>query len=185
MRLRRRDRRRHRGSLMRSLYVCRPVLNAAAIRAWARVAGFSTALPADDMHVTVAFSKEAVDWHKVPPATDQLALQLPPDRSTKVMELGKAVVLRFHSSALEQRWRRFRQAGASWDHDSYHPHVTVSYRAPPGGWPTPPEQMQPYAGPLILGPERFQEVRESANKEHVETPLALPPRLLVFAPRAS
>jgi len=170
---------------MRSLYVCRPVLNASAIRAWARSAGFSTALPADDMHVTIAFSKKLVDWHEVPPATDRLMLQLPADRTTKVMVLGKAVVLRFLAPALEARWRRFRQAGASWDHDSYHPHVTISYCEPPGGWPTPPGEMLPYSGPLILGPERFQEVQADGNKAHPETPLGPSGPLLVFAYSAS
>src|SRR5690606_28146793 len=49
----------------RPLYVHRKVKNAAEIIAWAKSQGFATTLPAEDMHVTIAFSRAPVDWMKV------------------------------------------------------------------------------------------------------------------------
>ncbi|MCZ3275982.1 hypothetical protein NYZ53_19970, partial [Acinetobacter baumannii] len=49
----------------RTLYVRRDLLNAGELIAWARDAGFTTTLPADDMHVTIAYSRTPIDWMKV------------------------------------------------------------------------------------------------------------------------
>ena len=50
----------------KTLYVRRDVLNADEIIAWAKGQGFKTTLPADEMHVTVMFTRSLVDWMKVP-----------------------------------------------------------------------------------------------------------------------
>ena len=49
----------------RTLYVSRRVLNAGAIIDWAKDQGFETTLPAEDLHVTIAYSRTPVDWMKV------------------------------------------------------------------------------------------------------------------------
>lgn len=46
----------------RPLYVRRPVLNGSDIVAWAAEQGFTTTLPIDDLHVTIAYSKAPVNW---------------------------------------------------------------------------------------------------------------------------
>lgn len=46
----------------RPLYVRRPVLNASDIIVWAAGEGFTSTLPADDLHVTIAYSKAPVNW---------------------------------------------------------------------------------------------------------------------------
>lgn len=168
----------------RPLYVSRPLLNGGALRAWARAAGFTHALPAEDMHVTIAFSRAPVDWAAVPPDTRPLAMELGSDGPQRVKRLGKAIVLRFEAPALAARWRAFRQAGASWDHPEYQPHVTITYRPPPR-LPTPPEQMEPFHGPLRFGPERFREVKESWADDIHETPLGPRPRPILLVRRAS
>lgn len=171
--------------MKRTLYVSRPLLNGEAVRAWARSAGFTTALPASDMHVTIAFSREAVEWADIPPDTSPLDVMLDADGDQRVKQLGQATVLRFTSSDLATRWRRFRAAGASWDHPSYQPHITITYQ-PPKPWPTPPERMQPYHGPLRFGHERFKEVNTEWADKIKETPL-IPrrPTRILFARRAS
>lgn len=152
----------------RTLYVSRPLLNGEALRAWARSVGFVSTLPASDMHVTVAFSRKAVDWSDVPPQRGSLSIEV--GETGHVKRLGKAIVLRFDSPALRTRWRRFRDAGASWDWPEYQPHVTISY-AEPARWPTQPEKMQPYDSVLRFGAERYAEVKEDWNKRVVEEPL--------------
>jgi uncharacterized protein len=167
----------------RPLYVSRPLLNADAVRAWARSAGFTSALAADEMHVTVAFSRKPVDWQAIPPDTRPLTIELTHDGDQRVKTLGTATVLRFTAPELTKRWRAFRAAGASWDHPSFQPHVTISYKAP-ARWPTPLAQMAPYHGPLRFGPERYAALDEDWKGGVRETPLAkaMSPAILLLVP---
>lgn len=145
----------------RTLYVCRPMTNADALIEWAKAQGFAKTLSADDLHVTVAFSRDKLDWFAAPDHFDNLII---PDASDQkdgtrsVEELGKqgAVVLRFESTDLADRWRQFRDAGASWDHDAYRPHITITYDA----GDVDLSKVEPFAGPIELGPERFEEIKE-------------------------
>ena len=143
----------------RTLYVHRPLKNADALTAWAKEQGFKTTLPAGDMHVTIAFSKEPVDWNGVPDGFDSeivpaSAGQKSGNRSVEPLGDKGAVVLRFESTDLASRWRQFRRAGASWDHESYHPHVTITY----DGGDVDLSKVVPYDGPLEFGEEAFEEV---------------------------
>lgn len=168
-------------SAPRPLYVSRPLLNAGAVRAWAQSAGFTSALAEGEMHVTIAFSRDPVDWQAIPPDTRPLTVELGHDGDQHVKTLGTATVLRFTSPELAARWRAFRRAGASWDHPAYEPHVTLTYQ-PPARWPTPPGEMEPYRGPLHFGPERYKALNLDWKSNVQETPLAkaLAPRILVF-----
>lgn len=152
----------------RTLYVSRPLLNGEALRAWARSVGFVSTLPASDMHVTIAFSKRALDWSTVPPKHGGLAVEV--GQTGHVKRLGKAIVLRFDSTVLRARWQQFRDAGAAWDHPEYQPHVTISY-TDRDDWPTPPERMQPYDSVLRFGAEKYAEIREDWAKRIEEEPL--------------
>lgn len=87
----------------------------------------------------------------------------------KVISLGEdgAIVLRFESNLLRERWQYFKDHGASWDYDDYHPHVTVTYQ--PGNVIL--RAVQPYDGPIVLGPEEFKEIVPKWAgdiKEHVD-----------------
>lgn len=140
----------------RSLYVMRPVQNADAILAWARDAGIPNLMPADEMHVTVAYSRRPVDWsafgHALPFAMAPAETRV--DREVKPLGGEGAVVLRFKCQALAIRWQEFRDAGASWDYPGYQPHVTLTYDAKGADL----SAIAPYAGPIELGPEQFAEV---------------------------
>src|SRR3990167_5554768 len=61
-------------SIRNSLYVHRPVLNAEEIITWANAQGFTTTLPAEAMHVTIAFSREPVDWLEFDHSVEELEL---------------------------------------------------------------------------------------------------------------
>lgn len=139
----------------RTLYVRRDVLNAAEIIAWAKDQGFKSTLPADDMHVTIAFSREAVDWMKVGQSwEDEVKVSA---GGPRLMErFGEARVMLFASSALSWRHEEIKLAGATWDHPEYQPHITISYD------PESPDitEVKPYTGAIMLGPEIFEEVNE-------------------------
>jgi hypothetical protein len=134
-----------------TLYVNRPLLNAADVIAWARAAGFAKTLPADDMHVTVAFSKTPLAW---PESEDAPVVAEGGDRSVERLGDEGAVLLRFESEALAGRWREFKDAGASWDHPGYKPHVTFTI----GADDVDLSWIEPYAGELRFGPEMFDEI---------------------------
>lgn len=143
----------------RTLYVSRKLLNGAEFIAWAKSQGFETTLDAADLHVTIAFSREPVDWMKVGEAwggdrNGNLTVQ--PGGARLVEPLGDkgAIVLLFNSSELAWRHMAIREAGASWDWPEYQPHVTITY----AGAGVDLSKVEPYRGKLELGPEKFAEL---------------------------
>lgn len=144
----------------RTLYVQRKLLNAAEFIAWAKAQGFETTTPADDLHVTIAFSRRPVDWMKAGEtwSSDKKGqLVVEPGGARLVEKLGDkgAVVLLFSSSELTWRHESIRrEAGASWDFPEYQPHVTITY----AGGDVDLSTVEPYRGKLQFGPEIFEEL---------------------------
>jgi phage-related protein (TIGR01555 family) len=141
----------------RPLYVQRKLLNAASLIAWAKANGFKSTLPADDMHVTVLYSKTAVDPMKMGEGwsgDENGNVRVKPGGPRAIERLGpSAVVLLFASWDIEGRHRSMIEAGGSHDFDSYQPHVTLSYEVPEG---VDLEAIKPYTGALEFGPELFE-----------------------------
>jgi phage-related protein (TIGR01555 family) len=139
------------------LYVQRKLLNAADLIAWAKAQGFKSTLPAGDMHVTVLYSRTAVDPMKMGETwsgDEKGNLIVKPGGPRAVEKLGEnAVVLLFASSELVWRHKSMVEAGASHDWDEYQPHVTISYEVPGG---VDLEQIKPFTGELRFGPEIFE-----------------------------
>lgn len=145
-----------------SLYVSRSVKNAADIIAWAKKQGFKSTLASGDLHVTIAFSRQPVDWMKVGAAysTEKNGdLIVPPGGPRIVEALGDkgAIVLEFSSWELSARHGNIIEAGASWDYDSYTPHITITY----SGDGMDLTKLEPYRGQIVLGPEKFEQVAEN------------------------
>lgn len=149
----------------KTLYVCRPLLNGDELRKWASEHGFKTALLPHDMHVTIAFSTEPVTWDIAGKPNSNLTII---GGKRAVHKFGECVVLLFSSQKLASRWQQFRDAGASWDHDGYKPHVTITYNSKGIDLKT----IDPYEGELKFGAERFSEVSDGAGEDVPETKLA-------------
>jgi phage-related protein (TIGR01555 family) len=145
----------------RSLYVRRDVTNTADIIKWARKQGFKSVVP--DMHVTIVYSKQPVDWLKIGSndwGSDENGGIVVKPGGPRVMErFGSAVVLAFSNSDLQYRHRsmmsRGEDDGMTWGYDDYTPHVTITYD--PGALDI--ENIQPYTGAIELGPEIFEEIK--------------------------
>lgn len=149
----------------RTLYVCRPVLNAADILAWAKAQGFASTLDADDLHVTVALSRTPVDWMAADAMTSEtVKVDAGGPRLVEKFN-GGAVVLLFKSWELAWRWRDFKDIGASWDWPDYQPHITLTYDA----GDVDLSKVEPYQGEIVLGPERFAEVDNDWKSKIQET----------------
>lgn len=147
----------------RTLYVSRKVTNAAAIIRWAKSQGFETTLPASDMHVTIAFSRTPVDWFAVGESWAS-EIKIAAGGPRQMEQFGEATVLRFSSRELGWRHREIEEAGATWDHPEYAPHITISY-----GFKGDLSKVEPYQGEIVLGPELFAEVKEDWAKGLKET----------------
>ncbi|MHB9798467.1 anti-CBASS protein Acb1 family protein [Pseudomonas sp. MT3] len=145
----------------RTLYVSRKVLNAGAIIDWAKAQGFETTLPAEDLHVTVAYSKVPVDWMAVAQAWTNKPngnLTSSAGGPRMVEQFGEgAIVLLFNNTELTWRHQDILDAGASWDWPDYQPHITFTYQ--PGSVDL--DQVEPYRGVIELGPEIFEEITPS------------------------
>lgn len=138
----------------KTLYINRPIMNAEDIIAWAKAQGFVATLPAEDMHVTVAFSKKPVDWNMVGLDKETFVSAGGP-RSVEALGDAGAIVLKFADESLRARWGAIRDMGASWDYDSYKPHITISYS---GGVDL--ANVIPYDGPIYLGAEKRAPVND-------------------------
>lgn len=152
----------------RTLYVSRRIVNADDIIAWAKAQGFTSTIPADDLHVTIAFSRRAVDWMKVGTdwhGDDKGELVVAPGGARLLEKLGEnAQVLLFNSSALAWRHEQIKEAGASWDWPEYQPHITISYTTHPDL-----SKVEPYRGKIVLGPERFEALDENWKEKVKES----------------
>lgn len=138
--------------MKKTLYVHRPLLNGEDLAEWAKSSGFKTTIDPSEMHVTIAFSKEQVEWDQFKPNNNIIRVEKG-ERSVKQFD-GGATVLVFESKMLNDRWNEFKSGGASWDWPEYHSHVTISYNA--GNLNV--NKIEPYTGMLRFGPEIFKEV---------------------------
>lgn len=157
---------RFRDATPRTLYVQRKLLNTAPFISWAKAQGFTTTTPADELHVTIVFSRTPVDWMKLGTpweGNDKGELIVPPGGARIVEALGDkgAVVLLFASSSLSWRHEDIKRQGASFDFEEYQPHVTITYAKPDG---LDLRKVEPYRGELRLGPELFSEVVDDWEK---------------------
>lgn len=142
------------------LYVSRKLTAscAEAFTAWATEQGFANLTPTDELHTTIVYSRTPL---ALEPEGGEIVM--PDDGNRSIQPLGDkgAVVLRFGSVPFKDRWQRAIDAGASWDHDGFHPHVTITYDA--GGKDL--STVKPFGGPLIFGPEAHAPLNENWAEE--------------------
>lgn len=147
----------------KTLYVRRDVINADDIIAWATDQGIPGVIDGSDMHVTVAFSRQPVDWIKVGSVgtwgqDEDGVMKIPPGGARMLDLLGPeqdVLALLFNSSDLTYRWCQIKEAGATWDWQDYQPHITIA-KVAVGEFAV--IDFEPYRGPIVLGPEIFEEI---------------------------
>jgi phage-related protein (TIGR01555 family) len=147
----------------RSLYIRRDVLNGDEILRHYKKQGLENLRAASDLHVTIMYSREPVDWMKVGSddwGGDQKGnLMIKPGGPRLMEQLGgdKVVCLLFVNYDLVYRHRRCLDAGCSYDYADYQPHITIA-DAPVNSDIV--RQLDPWQGAIELGPEIFQEINE-------------------------
>lgn len=173
---------------LQTLYVSRKLTNAEDLVAWAHEQGFDKCLDPKEMHVTIAYSKEKIDVSEMTDSFDTVNVAAKKGnkggkREMKLFgEKKDCVVLVFECPDLHHRWEEFiDDFGASWDHDGYHPHVTISYNGLPEGLEL--KDIEPYKGRLEFGPEVHQEINpkwKSKAKEKKTKPKKIDESELYF-----
>ncbi|WP_336958678.1 phage portal protein family protein [Sphingobium aquiterrae] len=151
----------------RPLYVFRPLLNASEVLDWAREQGFTSTMPAEELHTTVTYSKRPVNWFAMGQfGSNYGELIVGPGGPRLVEQLGSegAIALLFQSPDLQWRHREMVEAGASWDYRSYIPHITLTYE----GADLDLAAIQPYQGRLVFGPETFEAIQDGWHETIAE-----------------
>jgi len=151
---------------MKTLYARRQVLNWQEIDSWAKSHGIKTTL-GDDMHVTIAFSREPVEVTDAD--TMKVPYTVPADETRELKPLGDegAFVLAFKDAHLSARWQELKELGAHWAYPTYQSHVTITYEmdAVDGS------EIPAYMGEIELGPEIFEPLKEKWKENVTEKKL--------------
>ena len=113
------------------VYVSRRLINTDDLISWAKAQGFAETVNPDDLHVTLAFSRDPVDMSTIIADTQKISISTD-GRTVEPLGDKGAVVLKFKSSMLQSRWKALRNLGCSWDYESYQPHVTITYKETAG-----------------------------------------------------
>lgn len=142
----------------RTLFISRSIVNADDVISWAKGQGFKTTLQPEDLHVTVAFSRQPVDWFELPNTVREIRIPAGGPRFIQPLGDEGAVVLRFKSDALQARHAQILEHGASWDFDSFKPHMTITLDSGDLDLST----VEAFQGEIILGIEKFEEVEDDA-----------------------
>jgi hypothetical protein len=110
---------------MQTLYLSRPLKNGSDLSDWATAQGFAKVVNPEKFHVTIAYSREPIDWEVILPSGDSYGV---PEICRRWMERldNGALALCFQSLELVARWQEIRDLGASWDYPDYTPHVTLA-----------------------------------------------------------
>lgn len=147
---------------LKTLYVRRNLLNAKEFLDHYRKQGFSETLSESEVHLTIAFSKKAVNWNDISKHIRNYDTYV---NKTDTIPLGDkgAIICKLLDgiSYFEDRHKDFKEIGCSWDYDSYQPHITITYKGFDGNL----EDTTPYKGFLKFGPEIFSEVESDWDKK--------------------
>lgn len=148
-----------------TMFLRRPVLNGFDLIEWAQSQGLRSMLDLDTLHVTLAFSRAPVDVKLLDDTEDVVIVPEGGTRSFEALGDKGAAVLRFESDVLTDRWQDVLDAGGSWDHDGFKPHVTITWDI----GDIDPDDVEPYTGRLVFGQEKLSNINDDFLDEITET----------------
>lgn len=143
-------------NVRKTFYVFRPLINGDDLQNWAHEQGL-TILSKDSFHVTLAYSRGGLEnWPEEIIGDSNYYCNSDLDHLRHLDFFGKeksVLVLKLKAPELVERWKEFIAAGAKWDWPIFEPHITLTYDAKD----VDIEQITPYHGDLIFGPEVYVE----------------------------
>ena len=108
----------------KTLYTSRKVTNGSDILERAKNQGIKDLVNKNDLHVTIAFSKKKMNRSDLVVDSEKMDFDL---QDAKLEKLGDAIVIKFTNKQLKAGWQKYIDLGASWDYETYMPHISVSY----------------------------------------------------------
>lgn len=145
----------------RPLYIYRPVKpkTAKKLLAWAKKVGIPNLLSADDLHVTIIYCRQPVDWFEMDDSWERKDLTVNPGGPRALEGMGDegAIVLRFGDDQLDYRFDRLVRSGCVPSHSEFKPHITLGEGK---DWQVP-DDLDLFNEELELGPEIFEEAKAS------------------------
>lgn len=105
---------------------------------WMEKAGIPNPVPADKLHSTIVYSREAFAGYKPRTAITVVAPKMADEwgfvyGQYSLRRMGpekEAIALCFQSGDLDSQFYQAMSLGATWDHDDCTRHITLSYNAP-------------------------------------------------------
>ena len=143
----------------RSVYVSRPVENAEALIKWAEKIGIKGLMPASELHVTLAYSRDADPDFELGAAPDSVRIR-PGAGSISQYAGNGSVQLKLDDAGLLERHAELAASGAPWQRGEgrgFSLHITLS-RA--GENPSAPVGRR-FPGSITLGRERLEPLRNA------------------------
>lgn len=135
-----------------ALYVYRPLMYGEQLVQWAKVIGLKDIVDPEEMHVTIAYSRNLVKWSQLKIDMTMTHVILP-DQPRSIVVLDKGIIaLKFDSVHFQKRWQYFIDNGASWDYPSYQSHVTLSYKGSKRNF----KNVEPFKDELQFGSEEWK-----------------------------
>ena len=131
-------------------YVCVKVINFQQLAEWYSKQGLKTIDPTE-LHCTIAYSRRL--FQRTPDTTDIVVSDVYPQ--LEVLGDEGCVVLKLKSKELENRFNECIEAGATYDYESYIPHITIAVGVT--------EDLSKYKSPnfdIILGNETIEKLDE-------------------------
>ena len=138
--------------MKKTLYVSRPLLNGDKVYKWFADQGIDNLVPADKLHVTVAFSRKEVDWSIIHNRNMNLSENWP---NSVMHSFGeKDIVMKIESKELHYDWEYYMTCVCSYDFEKYQPHISIKYI----GEKVDINTVKPFPGGLLFGPEKMEEL---------------------------
>lgn len=150
------------------LFVGRKVEKESAVklRKFAHELGLTSALPVEDMHMTVVFSKTEVNWHDLEADNKKIIVTL---SHLEMLGQNKDVLaLNIKDYPyLNRRNKYYLDNGATSDWPDYKPHITLSWKA--SGLNV--DLTKKFNDQIILEAEYFDDIIDTGGYEPVEKDL--------------
>lgn len=151
------------------VFISREVYNYQDIQKWAHSQGFTHALSGKDMHVTIGYSNDPVEWRggSQPEEHDEGILVFGGEGRRSVMQLGDQglIALAVKSPTLSLRWADLVSKGLPTKFDSFLCHISFTRTMPPG---MDLRSVRPFQGVVCLGPEKFEPSLEATGKRFMD-----------------
>ena len=148
--------------MKKPIYIKRTLILSDAFLLWCKQCGFETRLPKEELHVTIAYSREPVDTDTIELQTNAM-MDMGSVRQLKMF--GDAVVLTFQDKELYERWNQLKALGCSWDYDDYSPHITITYNKP---HELDINDLIAFNGQLIFSHEELEDLNLDKSDEYEE-----------------